>query len=64
MIKEKYFAVRIGNPTEYKPYLMLREGEMNPALFCTRLAAAEAVLKRSLNRTDCKVVAVNVCETK
>ena len=64
MVKEKYYGVRIGKPRKSQPYLMVREDIMTPSLFCTRLAAEEAALKRVPNRTDCKVVAVWVCETK
>jgi hypothetical protein len=33
MLKEKYFAVRIGNPKTHAPYFMLREGTRTPKLF-------------------------------
>jgi hypothetical protein len=64
MVKEKYYAIRIGEPRKSRPYLMVREDTMTPDLFNTRLAAKEAALKRVPNRTDFKTVAVNVCETK
>lgn len=66
MIKEKYYAVRIGNPRRHKPYLMVIQNGSSivPELFNSRESAEAAALKRLSNRTDCKIVRVNVCETK
>jgi len=64
MVKEKYYAVRIGNPRKHRTYLMLGDDMKTPQLFCSPGAAQDAAIKRVQNKTECKVVAVNVCETR
>lgn len=60
MIKETYYAIRIGTPGKHNPYLMLREGCSTPQLFHCEQDAKE----HSENAPHRKVVKVAVCELK
>lgn len=42
MVKERYYAVRIGNPKQHRPYLLLCDQGSTPALFSERSGAEAA----------------------
>ena len=42
-MKEKYYAVRIGDPRYHYPYLMLSDDRKTPSLFFTRERAEQAI---------------------
>lgn len=39
--RERYWAVRIGNPGKHFPYFMLGEDQATPALFVSKEEAAD-----------------------
>ncbi len=59
MTKERYYAVRIGNP-KYWPYFMLSADCKTPALFATHEEALKACPKQPATR----VVRVFLLDTK
>lgn len=62
MIKEKYWAIQIGNARRHAPYLALDSVNLKrtPQLFSTRLEAEEWATKKLSNRTECYVVKVEI----
>ena len=66
MIKELYFAVRIGDPKLHAPYLMLDPAPnvYTPALFRTRADAVTALNKQVAGRAECSVIGVEIRELK
>jgi hypothetical protein len=57
MLKEKYWAVRIGDPRRHTPYLQVDEHNKEaPGLYATKESAA----KRTGGKPDAKVVHVEV----
>ncbi len=58
MIKEKYYAVRIGKPKRHWPYFMLGADSKTPALFATRSEAQKARPKQPAT----KVIRVWLCD--
>lgn len=65
MVKEKYWAVRIGTPGKHTPYLMVNaDSPSSPALFTGQLDAEHAALLRISKRIDCKIVQVEVRELR
>jgi len=61
MIKETYFAIRIGSPKFHTPYLLLNIKPGGPALFDSMVKAKEMVQARVTTRY-CKIVKVEVRE--
>lgn len=51
MIKETYYAIRIGNPRKNITYLAINHDNINyvPDLFSTKIAAQQALLKIDCN---------------
>ena len=67
MTKEKYWAVKIGDPRKHHPYFMLADfltDDTIPALFNKRESAEQAAIKRVSPKTTCKVVRVELRETR
>lgn len=62
MIKEKYWAIQIGNARKHAPYLALDSVNLKqtPQLFMTREAAEEWATKKLSGRTECYVVKVEI----
>jgi hypothetical protein len=60
MTKEKYYAVRIGDPRYHEPYFMLRTGTRIPAIFETRKEAEDYMPAQS----STKVVSVWITNGK
>ncbi len=59
MIKEKYWAIQIGNARKHTPYLALNS--MNtPQLFVTCGAAEEWATKNLSGCTECHAVKVEI----
>lgn len=60
MIKETYYAVRIGIHGKHTPYLMTCDGGLTPRLFTCEKAAKDKACKAS----NVKVVKVELRELK
>lgn len=63
MVKEKYYAIRIGTPRKHSCYFRLSCDDATPQLFVSREEAKHEKQKMGTSG-DFKVVRVEVVETK
>ena len=62
MTKERYYAVRVGNPRRDWPYFMVRDDSMVPALFESRADAEKAAPKQPRTRVVRVTIHDGVCK--
>ena len=65
MIKETYWAVRIGIHGKHTPYFMVHpDSHTSPALFTDRADAKRAALRQRIKQSHYRIVRVEVRELR